>query len=173
MTQVLKKILIGFTAFRQWLINYLLDIFRLPKVGEEMAVLAKRFQQEAGRLSSGVKGEAAGTRDMFITLTRFMKHEKLSRTEKRLFKKQVVNILKGTGVVIPVMLIPLPFVSTLLLILMDHLLLSMKIRILPSSFYPEERRDLMTPGSIETDLHRSLKAHEPGYESINKIESNT
>jgi hypothetical protein len=164
MTRTLKKILIGFTAFRQWIINYLLAIFRHPKVGEEMATLAKRFQQEAGRLSSGVKGEAAGTRDMFITLTRFMKQEKLTRSEKRLFKKQVFNILKSTGVVVPVMLIPLPFVSTLLLILMDHLLLSMKIRILPSSFYPAERGDLMTPDSIETDLHRSLQSHVPDPE---------
>ena len=56
--------------------------------------------------------------------------------------------------VVPVMLIPLPFISTLLLIIMDHLLLSMNIQILPSSFYPEKKQGLLTPEGVEEDLEK-------------------
>ena len=52
------------------------------------------------------------------------------------------------------MLIPLPFISTLLLIIMDHLLLSMHIHLLPDSFYPKEKQDLLTPEGIEQDLKK-------------------
>lgn len=156
MTRYLKKYLVGIKSFRQWIINYLLNIFSLPRVREEIGKLAGVFQSEAGRFTSGVKGEAVETRDMFLVLTRYMRKEKLTRSEKRKFKLQLINILKGTGVVVPVMLIPLPFVSTLLLIIMDHLLLSMNIRILPSSFYPGEKRNLLTPESVEKDLHRTI-----------------
>jgi hypothetical protein len=50
------------------------------------------------------------------------------------------------------MLIPLPFIGTLLLIIMDHLLLSMHIQLLPDAFYPKEKKDLLTPEGIEKDL---------------------
>ena len=51
------------------------------------------------------------------------------------FKDQILDLLKGIGVVLPIQLIPLPFISTILLIVMEKTLLSMGIKILPSSFY--------------------------------------
>ena len=56
------------------------------------------------------------------------------------------------GVVVPPMLIPLPFIGTILLIIMDQLLRSMNIRLLPSAFYPEKKKELLTPEGIEEDL---------------------
>ena len=52
------------------------------------------------------------------------------------------------------MLIPLPFVSTILLIVMDHLLQTMNIQILPQSFYPQEKKDLLTKEGIEAELQK-------------------
>ena len=46
--------------------------------------------------------------------------------------------------------------STLLLIIMDHLLLALNIQILPSSFYPENRQGLLTTESIEKDLVKEI-----------------
>jgi len=109
---------------------------------------------EASRYSSGIKGEAIETKDAFFILTKYIKREKISKAEKKQFRLQVVDLLKGTGVVVPVMLIPLPFVSTLLLIIMDHLLLSMNIKLLPSAFYPEKKEGLLTPEGVEKDLER-------------------
>jgi len=37
---------------------------------------------------------------------------------------------------------------------MDHLLLSMNIQILPSSFYPEKKQGLLTPEGVEEDLEK-------------------
>jgi hypothetical protein len=54
------------------------------------------------------------------------------------------------------MLIPLPFISTLILIIMDHLLLSMNIHILPTSFYPEKKQGLLTTEGVEADLEKEL-----------------
>ena len=55
---------------------------------------------------------------------------------------------------VPVMLFPLPVVGTLLLIIMDHLLLSMNIHLLPEAFYPNEKKGLLTPEGIENDLEK-------------------
>ena len=41
---------------------------------------------------------------------------------------------------------------TALLIVMDHVLKSMNIEILPSSFYPEKDKTLLTEESIKRDL---------------------
>jgi hypothetical protein len=141
---------------RRRIIAYFLRIFTLPKVKDHISRYAKGFMGEASRYSSGMKGEAIDARDSFIILTRYIKREKLSRAEKKQFKRQVIDILKGAGVVVPVMLIPLPFISTLLLILMDHLLLSMNIRILPSSFYPETKQGLLTTEGVEKDLEKEI-----------------
>jgi hypothetical protein len=159
MTNTIKRQLIGIKSFRSWIIGYLLRLFTMPRVGEEMGKLAGRFVNEAGRFSTGLKGEAAETKDAFYILAKYIRKEPIGKAEKKQFKKQVVNILKGTGVVIPVMLIPLPFVSTLLLVLMDHLLLSMNIRILPSSFYPPENKELMTREGVERDLEQTVKSY--------------
>ena len=99
---------------------------------------------EASRYSTGFKGEAIETKESFVILTKYIKREKITKAEKKQFKRQIIGLLKGTGVVVPIMLIPLPFVSTLLLIIMDHVLLSMNIQILPSSFYPEKKQGLLT-----------------------------
>jgi hypothetical protein len=123
-------------------------------VKERIAKYAKGFMGEASRYSSGIKGEAIETKDAFFILTKYIKREKISKAEKKQFRLQVVDLLKGTGVVVPVMLIPLPFVSTLLLIIMDHLLLSMNIKLLPSAFYPEKKEGLLTPEGVEKDLER-------------------
>jgi hypothetical protein len=53
---------------------------------------------------------------------------------------------------VPVMLFPAPFVGTLLLIIMDHLLLSMNIHLLPDSFYQKDKKDLLTTEGVENDL---------------------
>lgn len=138
------------------IINYFLAIFTLPRVKSEIARYAKSFKNEASRYSSGFKGEAHETREAFIILTKFIRKEKISRAEKKQFKHQIADLLKGTGVVIPVMLIPLPFVSTLLLILVDHLLLSMNIHLLPGSFYPAKNNDLLTTERIKEDLEKEI-----------------
>ena len=57
--------------------------------------------------------------------------------EKKFFKDQMVDLLKGVGIVLPLQLIPLPFVSTILLIIVEKTMLSMGIKVLPSSFYNE------------------------------------
>ena len=81
-----------------------------------------------------------------------MKREKLSHAEKRAFRLQMIDLLKGTGVVVPFILIPIPFVGTLLLVIMDHLLKSMNIQLLPSAFYQQHQKELLTPEAIERDL---------------------
>ncbi len=111
---------------------------------------------EASRYSSGFKGEAIETKESFIILTKYIKGEKITKPEKKQFKQQVFDLLKGTGVVVPVMLIPLPFISTLLLIIMDHVLLSMNIRILPSPFYPKKKSGLLTTKGVEEDLKKMI-----------------
>jgi len=143
-------------TIRKRIINYLIRIFTLPKVKDEISRYAKGFMGEASRYSTGVKGEAIETKEAFNILTKYIRKEKITRAEKKQFKHQVVNLLKGTGVVLPVMLIPLPFIGTLLLIIMDHLLLSMNIQILPSSFYPEKKQGLLTTEGIETDLKKEI-----------------
>lgn len=139
-------------ALRRKMILDLLDLFTLPRVKAEVSRLAQGFLKESARYTRGVTGEARETRDAFLILTRYMKRETLTPAEKRQFVRQMIDLLKGTGVVVPVLLIPLPFVGTVLLVIMDHLLLSMKIRLLPSAFYPEDKQELLTPESIERDL---------------------
>jgi hypothetical protein len=155
----LKRQLLGLKSFRSWMVSYLLSLFKLPRVGEEISKLAGMFVNEAGRFSSGFKGEAIETKETFYILAKYIKKERISRAEKKQFKHQVINMLKGAGVVVPVMLIPLPFVSTLLLILMDHLLLSRNIRILPSSFYPVEPKALLTKEEVVKDLEKTVGSY--------------
>ncbi|NQV02126.1 MAG: hypothetical protein HQ542_05750 [Bacteroidia bacterium] len=137
---------------RKRIIRYLLAIFTLPRVKAEVARYARVFLKEGSRYTHGIKGETAETKESFIILTKYMKKEKITHTEKKQFRRQMVDLLKGTGVVVPVLLIPLPFVGTLLLIIMDHLLLSMNIQLLPSSFYQQKKKDLLTPEAIEKEL---------------------
>jgi hypothetical protein len=40
---------------------------------------------------------------------------------------------------------------------MDHLLLSMNIKLLPDSFYPKVDKDLLTTDAIEKDLKKEKK----------------
>jgi LETM1-like protein len=143
-------------TIRTSIITYLLRIFTHPKVKDQIAKYAKGFIGEANRYSSGIKGEAIETKESFIILTKYIKREKITKVEKKQFKRLVIDLLKSTGVVVPVMLIPLPFISTLLLIIMDHLLLSMNIQILPSSFYPEKKQGLLTTEGIEEDLEKVI-----------------
>jgi hypothetical protein len=149
-------------SIRKRIIEYLLRIFTHPKVKEQISKYAKGFIGESSRYSSGLKGEAIETKESFIILTKYIKREKITKAENKQFKRFVFDLLKGGGVVVPVMLIPLPFVSTLLLIIMDHLLLSMDIHILPSSFYPIKKRRLLTPDGIEEDLEKIISKKEPG-----------
>jgi len=148
-------------TIRKRIINYFLQIFTLPKVKNEISKYAKGFMGEATRYSTGIKGEAIETKEAFNILTKYIRKEKISRAEKKQFKHQVVDLLKGTGVMLPVMLIPLPFIGTLLLIIMDHLLLSMNIQILPASFYPENKQELLTIEGIETDLKKEISKIKP------------
>ena len=138
--------------FRKKIIAYFLNLFTMPGVREAIGGYARSFLGEAGRYSTGIKTEALETKDTFTILSRYIRKEKISREEKKKFKKQVFDILRSSGVMVPVMLFPLPFVGTLLLIIMDHLLLSMHIHLLPASFYPAEKKGLMTPEGIEKDL---------------------
>jgi hypothetical protein len=126
-------------------------------VKELIAGYARMFLGEADRYSTGIKTEAFETKETFTILTKFIKKENITREEKKKFKKHTVDILRSSGVIVPVMLIPLPFVGTLLLIIMDHLLLSMHIQLLPDSFYPKEKKDLLTPEGIENDLKKDKK----------------
>ena len=141
-------------TLRKKIIAYFLGLFTLPRVKELIAGYAKAFLGEAGRYSTGIKTEAVETKETFTILTKFIKKEKITREEKKKFKKQAIDILRSSGVMVPVMLVPLPFVGTLLLIIMDHLLLSMHIQLLPDAFYPPEKKDLLTPEGIENDLKK-------------------
>jgi hypothetical protein len=105
-------------------------IFSLPFVKEEII-----------RYTKGFKGEAKESKEAFLILGKYMKGEDITEEEKNFFKDQMIDILKGIGVILPIQLIPLPFVSTILLIVMDYTLKSMGIKILPSSFYEEEKKD--------------------------------
>lgn len=138
--------------FRRRVINYLIRLFSRPRVKEEIAKYARAFTGEATRYHAGIKGEAIGTKESFIILTRYIKKEKITREERKKFKLQVFQLLKGIGVIVPPMLIPLPFVGTILLVVLDHLLLSMNIHLLPSSFYPERKEGLLTAKGIDKDL---------------------
>jgi hypothetical protein len=144
--------LAGMRPFRKKLIAYFLGLFALPKVREVVAGYARAFMGEAGRYSAGIRTEAVETRDTFTILAKYIKKEKISREEKKQFKKQVFDILRSSGVMVPVMLFPAPFVGTLLLIIMDHLLLSMNIHLLPDSFYQKDKKDLLTTEGVENDL---------------------
>ena len=139
---------------RSEIIEYFLQLFSLPRVKDEIAKYAIAFMGEASRFSTGVKGEAVETKEAFFIFTKYLKNEKLTRTEKKQFKLQMFDMLKSVGVVVPVMLIPLPFVSTILLIVMDHLLQSMNIQILPQSFYPQEKKGLFTKEGVEAELQK-------------------
>ncbi|MCX6306653.1 MAG: LETM1 domain-containing protein [Bacteroidetes bacterium] len=141
-------------SLRKKIIAYFLGLFTLPRVKELIGGYARMFLGEAGRYSTGIKAEAVDTRETFTILTKYIKKEKITREEKKKFKKQVIDILRSSGVIVPVMLIPLPFIGTLLLIIMDHLLLSMHIQLLPDSFYPKEKTGLLTPEGIEKDLKK-------------------
>jgi hypothetical protein len=143
-------------TFPAALINYFLRLFTMPRVKEEIAKYARAFAGEASRYTTGMKGEAIEAKETFIILTKYLRKEKITRAEKKQFKKQIVDILKSAGVVVPVMLIPLPFVSTLLLIILDHLLLSMNIQILPSSFYPADKKNILTREGIGKDLQKEV-----------------
>ena len=140
-------------------IDYLLQAFSHPKVKDEIARYARAFAGEASRFSTGMMGEAAETRESFAILAKYIRNEKLTSQEKKHFKHQVIDILKGAGVVVPVMLIPLPFISTILLIIMDHLLQSMNIQILPASFYPPDKKELLTKEGIEQELKKKVHNH--------------
>lgn len=144
------------SLFKESVITYFHKQFSLPKVKENVAKSAEVFKGEATRFTSGMKGEVIETKESFIILSKYLKKEKLTRSERKQFKHQMINILKSAGVVVPVMLIPLPFVSTLLLIIMDHLLISMNIRILPDSFYPPDQQKNMTKESIQQDFWRKI-----------------
>ncbi|MBL7111095.1 MAG: hypothetical protein ISS19_04055 [Bacteroidales bacterium] len=148
-------------TLRKRIIRYLLAIFTLPRVKTEVARYAQAFLQETTRYTGGIKGEAKETKVAFLILTRYMKREKLSSAERRQFVRQMINLLKGTGVVVPVLLIPFPFVGTILLVIMDHLLMSMKIQLLPSSFYPPKGKNLLTPEGIERDLEAEKEGKAP------------
>ncbi len=141
-------------ALRKKIIAYFLHLFTIPRVKEVIGSYARMFIGEAGRYSAGIKAEAIESKETFSVLTKYIKKEKITKLEKKRFKKQIFGILRSSGVIVPVMLIPLPFVSTLLLIIMDHLLLSMKIQLLPDSFYPKEKKELMTTEGIEKDLRK-------------------
>lgn len=143
---------------RRKMIRDLLMLFTLPRVRAEIARLAKIFLKETIRYTGGIKGEAKETKAAFQILTKYMKREKLTSAEKKQFVKQMIDLLKGTGVVVPVMLIPLPFVGTVLLVIVEHLLLSMNIQLLPSSFYPEEKMELLTPEAIEKELEEGKES---------------
>ena len=141
---------------RTSVIAYFLKLFTLPKVKKEVEKYANMFLGESSRFTSGMKGEAIETKESFRILAKYLKNEKLTGAEKKQFKKQTLNILKSAGVVVPVMLIPLPFISTLLLIIMDHVLISMNIQILPSAFYNTEKKDVLTIEGIRKDLKRII-----------------
>jgi hypothetical protein len=144
-------------TLRKRIIAYFLSLFTTPRVKEMIAGYAQIFIGEAGRYTTGIKTEAIETKETFTILTRYIRQEKITREEKRKFKKQVVDILRSSGIFVPVMIIPLPFVGTLLLIIMDHLLLSMHIQLLPDAFYPKEKKELLTPQGIEKDLKKDKK----------------
>lgn len=105
-------------------------IFSLPHVKEEI----KRY-------ATGFKGEAKDTKEAFLILRKYASREDLTDEEKQIFKDQMIDILKGVGVVVPFQLIPLPFVSTILMMLTDQTMKSMGIHILPSSFYEKEKEE--------------------------------
>ena len=151
-------------SLRRRVITYFIRLFTHPKVKDQIARYAKGFMGEASRYSTGFKGEATETKESFVILTKYIKREKITKAEKKQFKRQIIGLLKGTGVVVPIMLIPLPFVSTLLLIIMDHVLLSMNIQILPSSFYPEKKQGLLTIAGVEEDLEKVVY-----QEKVNKV----
>jgi hypothetical protein len=141
-------------SFQKKIIRYFLALFTLPRVKELIAISARVFLGEADRYSAGIKAEAIESKETFTTLSKYIRKEKITKEEKRKFKRQVIDILKSSGVVVPLMLIPLPFVGTILLIIMDHLLMSMKIHLLPDSFYPENKQGLLTPEGVEQDLKK-------------------
>ena len=109
------------------LVKEIRHIFSLPHVKEEL----KRY-------ANGFKGECKESKESYFILQKYVKKEELTDEEKKLFKEQTIDILKGVGVVLPLQLIPLPFVSTILLIVVEKTLLSMGIKILPSSFYEKD-----------------------------------
>ena len=112
-------------------VKELTHIFSLPHVKEEL----KRY-------ANGFKGECKESKEAYFILQKYVKKEELTDEEKKLFKEQTIDILKGVGVVLPLQLIPLPFVSTILLIVVEKTLLGMGIKILPSSFYEKDIKDI-------------------------------
>jgi len=98
-------------------------------------------KKELRRYVNGFKGEGKETKEAFLILGKYMMDENITDEEKEFFKDQTLDILKGIGVILPIQFIPLPFVSTILLIVMDYTMKSMGIKILPSSFYEKDEKD--------------------------------
>lgn len=118
------------------LFNKVMKIIRkkLPRVDKDVA------KKEILRYKNGTKGEIEDTKEYGRIMLKIMKHEKLSKTDKKFFLKQTGDMLKLFGIVIPFTVlfpIPLPLVGTISLILIEFLFRKMGIKILPDAFYRE------------------------------------
>lgn len=95
-------------------------------------------KEEVKRYMTGFKGEARNTKEAYFIFEKYVKREDITDEEKKIFKDQMIDLLKSVGVVVPFQLIPLPFVSTILMMLTEQVANEMDIKILPSSFYKKE-----------------------------------
>lgn len=143
--------------FQKRLICYLLKLFTEPRTKNLVTHYARVFGKETSRYATGIKSEARETKDAFAILVRYMKREPITVAQKRQFSKQMIDLLRGSGVILPFMLIPLPFVGTILLVIVEQLMLSQNIKILPSAFYQEKPKELLTPEAVIQEVGKVEK----------------
>lgn len=101
----------------------------------------EKVLSEIRRISGGVKGEVKETGKAFNLAGKRLSGQKLTKEEKEFFVKQMSDLARTAGFVLPIYLIPLPFVSDILIITIDNILRRRGIYLLPSSFYPDKDKE--------------------------------
>lgn len=96
-------------------------------------------KKELIRFLKGFKGEINETGTAGNIFGKYIKGKKLTTEEKIFFGKQMKDVLKSVAIGVPYYLLPLPFVGTISLVLLDRLFAKHGKQFLPSSFYNQEK----------------------------------
>ena len=119
----------------------------IDEIKKHVSNILRNFTSDAKReilrYKQGFKGEGRNLKIAFDILEKFRKNRSsVTHDEKEFFKHQILDLLKTIGVIVPIQLIPAPFVSTILLLVLEKLFEMMKIQLLPSSFYNQQEPQL-------------------------------
>ena len=82
-----------------------LEVLQAEREVVREEVRAEEVKEEIKRYANGFKGEAKESKEAFLILEKYMRKEEVSDEENKFFKDQIIDILKGVGVVLPIQLI--------------------------------------------------------------------